>query len=290
MVKRRTRRKPTILDPNRRAVPVGAALPFATAHPTPPAIDSASTFDPDALPIPVYSRSNPLPTPLEPGTFAGALLVDKPKGLSSFGVIRRLRRALSIKKMGHAGTLDPMATGLLIVLVGRPATRLQDQFMGQPKRYTGTVTLGVVTDSFDAEGAVIAISDAEVEDDAVEAALPAFRGEIEQVPPAFSAIKVGGERLYKKARRGEDVEVPKRVVRIDRFDVTERRGDDLDILVDCSKGTYIRSLAHALGAALGPGGHLSALRRERIGPYDVADAFDLDAIAPFQPGPHKPKG
>ena len=205
--------------------------------------------------------------------------------MSSFGIIRRLRRALSIKKMGHAGTLDPMATGLLIVLVGRLATRLQDRFMGLPKRYTGTVTLGVTTDSFDAEGTVIANKKVEVEEAAIEAALPAFRGEIEQVPPAFSAIKVGGERLYKKARRGEDVEVPKRIVRIDRFDVTRRRGDRLDIVVDCSKGTYIRSLAHDLGRALGPGGHLSALRRERIGPYDVADAFVLDDIAPFQPGP-----
>ena len=210
--------------------------------------------------------------------------------MSSFGVIRRLRRALSIKKMGHAGTLDPMATGLLIVLVGRPATRLQDLFMGQPKRYSGTVTLGVVTDSFDAEGTVIANKKVDVEDSAVEAARQAFLGEIQQVPPAFSAIKVGGERLYKKARRGEDVLVPTRTVRVDRFDITARRGDELDLLVDCSKGTYIRSLAHDLGAALGCGGHLSALRRERIGPYDVADAFVLDEIAPFVPGPFRPKG
>ena len=209
--------------------------------------------------------------------------------MSSFGVIRRLRRALSIKKMGHAGTLDPMATGLLIVLVGRPATRLQDLFMGQSKRYSGTVMLGVVTDSFDAEGTVIATKKVEVTDGAVEAARQAFLGEIQQVPPAFSAIKVGGERLYKKARRGEDVVVPTRTVRVDRFDITDRRGDELDILVDCSKGTYIRSLAHDLGAALGCGGHLSALRRERIGPYDVADAFVLDEIAPFVPGPFRPK-
>ena len=210
--------------------------------------------------------------------------------MSSFGVIRRLRRALSIKKMGHAGTLDPMATGLLIVLVGRPATRLQDRFMGLPKRYTGTITLGVVTDSFDAEGTVIANDKVDVSDADVERERQGFLGEIEQVPPAFSAIKVGGERLYKKARRGEDVEVPKRVVQIDRFDVTARRGDDLDVLVDCSKGTYIRSLAHDLGAALGPGGHLSALRREKIGPYDVADAFDLDVLAPFVPPPPRGNG
>ena len=254
------------------------------------AIAPADVFDPTALPIPVYSRSNPLPASLEPATFAGALLVDKPAEMSSFGVIRRLRRALGIKKMGHAGTLDPMATGLLIVLVGRAATRLQDQFMGQPKRYTGTITLGVVTDSFDAEGTVIAIKKTDISDGAIGAALPAFRGEIQQVPPAFSAIKVGGERLYKKARRGEDVAVPTRTVQVDRFDVTARRGDELDIVVDCSKGTYIRSLAHDLGAALGAGGHLSALRRERIGPYDVADAFVLDEIAPFVPGPFRPNG
>ena len=157
--------------------------------------------------------------------------------------------------------------------------------MGLPKRYTGTVTLGVVTDSFDAEGTVIANNEVDVSDADVERERQAFLGAIEQVPPAFSAIKVGGERLYKKARRGEDVEVPKRVVQIDRFDITARRGDDLDVLVDCSKGTYIRSLAHDLGAALGPGGHLSALRRERIGSYDVADAFDLDVLAPFVPPP-----
>ena len=109
------------------------------------------------------------------------------------------------------------------------------------------------------------------------------------MPPAFSAIKVGGERLWRRRGAGEDVVVPTRTVRVDRFDITDRRGDELDILVDCSKGTYIRSLAHDLGAALGCGGHLSALRRERIGPYDVADAFVLDEIAPFVPGPFRPK-
>ncbi len=224
--------------------------------------------------LPIVTRHDAIP--------AGegyALLVDKPKGLTSFGVVRRLRRALGVRKIGHAGTLDPMATGLLVVLVGRAATRLQDAFMGLPKVYTGTLRLGETTASYDAETPVEQRCPADhVTEADLEAVRTRFLGPIEQRPPVYSAVKVGGERLYRKARRGEDVAVKARTVTIDRLEWTGRRGDDVDFLVHCSKGTYIRSLAHDVGQALGVGAHLTALRREAIGPYRVAEAFALDAL------------
>ena len=172
-----------------------------------------------------------------------------------------------------------MATGLLILLLGRPATRQQDRFMGLPKIYTGTVRLGQTTASYDAETPVETEADASgVSDADLDAAIETLTGDIEQRPPVYSAIKQGGERLYKKARRGEEVEIPTRPTSVYAFDVLERRGDDVDIRVECSKGTYIRSLAHDLGQALGVGGHLTALRREAIGPFTVDEAFTLDAL------------
>ncbi|MEL7362885.1 MAG: tRNA pseudouridine(55) synthase TruB [Bacteroidota bacterium] len=230
--------------------------------------------------LPIVTAGRPLPS--EPGY---ALPVDKPPGLTSFGVIRRLRRFLGVKKIGHAGTLDPMATGLLICLVGRPATREQDRFMGLPKEYSGTLRLGETTASYDAETAVEARTPlARPPDEGeLEAARRQFLGEIEQVPPVYSAIKQGGERLYKKARRGESVEVKARRVTVTAFDLGVPRqvsADtfDLDFEVACSKGTYIRSLAHDLGQVLGVGAHLVALRREAIGPHRVAEAWTLDAL------------
>jgi tRNA pseudouridine55 synthase len=209
-----------------------------------------------------------------------ALLVDKPPGLTSFAVVRRLRRALGQKKVGHAGTLDPMATGLLIVLVGRAATRQQARFMGLPKAYTGTIRLGEATTTYDAEGEVTARRDAShVTDADLERARQQFVGEILQRPPAFSAIKRGGERLYAKARRGEDVEVEPRPVTVYAFELTARRGADVDFRVACSKGFYVRSLAHDFGEALGVGAHLAALRRTAIGPFWVEEAFPLAALA-----------
>lgn len=223
----------------------------------------------------IVTSATPISLPFE----AGAVLVDKPPGITSFGVVKTVRWALGVKKVGHAGTLDPMATGLLIVLVGRVATRQQDRFMGLPKVYTGTVRLGQTTASFDADTPVETEVDAsDVADDQIAAALATLTGEILQVPPVYSAIKKGGERLYKKARRGETVEIEPRPTTVTSFSVTERRGDDLDIRVECSKGTYVRSLAHDLGAALGVGGHLVALRREAIGPFQVSEAFALDAL------------
>ncbi len=230
---------------------------------------------------PIVTNADPLP-----GRGAAAIvLMDKPGGLSSFDVIRRLRPMLRTKKIGHAGTLDPAATGLLICLVGREATRLQDQFMGLPKTYTGTIRLGQTTDSYDADGEVLETRDAsEVTDVDIESARQHFLGEIEQRPPMYSAVKVDGERLYKKARRGETVERASRAVSVYRFDLTERRADEsgsdeLDFLVECSKGTYVRTLAHDLGAALGVGAHLAALRRTAIGPFGVDEAWTLPGLA-----------
>ena len=210
---------------------------------------------------------------------AAVLLADKPAGMSSFGVIRRLRRFLGVKKIGHAGTLDPAATGLLICLVGRPATKLQAHFMGLGKTYTGTIRLGQTTESYDAETDIVEERDASgVTDAELDIARQTFLGEIEQFAPMYSAVKVDGERLYKKARRGETVERPPRVVTVSRFDI-ERRGDEVDFVVECSKGTYIRMLAHDLGQRLDVGAHLAALRRTAIGPYRVEDAWTLDALA-----------
>ena len=219
-----------------------------------------------------------------------ALLVDKPGGITSFGVVKKVRWALREKKVGHAGTLDPMATGLLILLLGREATRQQDRFMGLPKVYTGTVRLGQTTASYDAETPVEQEADASLlSRDAIERACEPLTGEILQRPPVYSAIKKGGERLYKKARRGEAVEIEPRPTTVYAFDVGDvapgpDRTLDVDVRVECSKGTYIRSLAHDLGGALGVGGHLVALRREAIGPFAVSEAFSLNELAAQREG------
>ncbi|MEM6335390.1 MAG: tRNA pseudouridine(55) synthase TruB [Bacteroidota bacterium] len=218
-------------------------------------------------------------SPLPDDLTGYALLVDKPKGWTSFGVVKKVRWLAKIKKVGHAGTLDPMATGLLIVCIGRAATKHIDSFMGLPKRYTGTLRLGQTTPSYDAETEPdSSVPAGHVTDAELEAAAVGLSGDIEQLAPMYSAVKVGGERLYKKARRGETVERKPRHVHVDRFDLTARRETDVDFLIDCSKGTYIRTLAHDLGQAVGVGAHLTALRRERIGGYDVEDAWDLATL------------
>lgn len=219
------------------------------------------------------------PAPTLPEAFEMAVLpMDKPKTLSSFDVIRRMRRILDTRKMGHAGTLDPLATGLLIVLVGR-ATKLMERFMTLPKMYEGTLRLGEVTPTYDAEGEVSERCDASgVTADDMERARRRFLGTIRQEAPAYSAIKVDGERLYKKARRGEVVRPPIRDVTIDAFDLLTREGTDVSFRVECSKGTYIRSLAHEFGQELGVGAHLVALRRTAIGDFQVDEAWSLDAL------------
>ena len=250
-----------------------------------------ATTDPDQAdatpavdPAPVLRVTG---APDGPVTPPAAVLIDKPPGMSSFGVVKRVRWATGEKRVGHAGTLDPMATGLLIVLVGRGATREQDRFMGMPKVYTGTVRLGETTPSADAETPVDAVVDARhVSSNDVAVAAQAFVGEIEQVPPIYAAVKVGGERLYKKARRGETaetVEIAARRVLVTEFATGAVRpapggAVDVDFRVGCSKGTYVRSLARDLARALGVGGHLVALRREAIGPFLAREAWDLDAF------------
>lgn len=218
----------------------------------------------------------------------GILLVDKPGGVTSHDVVARARRALGTRKIGHAGTLDPMATGLLVLGVG-PATRLLTYIVGLDKTYEATIRLGVSTDSDDADGTVTTEADAEtvaaVTDDRIAAGVADLTGPISQIPSTVSAIKVGGKRAYDLARAGEEVVLKARDVVVSRFEVIAvRRLDgaiDLDVVVDCSSGTYIRALARDLGAALATGGHLTALRRTRIGPFEVADA--VREIAPDSP-------
>jgi tRNA pseudouridine55 synthase len=202
----------------------------------------------------------------------GIVLVDKPAGITSHDAVARVRRALGTKKVGHAGTLDPMATGLLVLGVGR-ATRLL-RFLGDlPKTYEGTLRLGVRTTTLDADGEVVATADASgVTDEALSAAMTAKLGASAQIPPAFSAVKVGGRKLYEAARAGETLEAAARIVRVDRFDATARRGGDVDFVCVVGGGTYVRVLVADVGDALGVGAHLTALRRTAIGSFGVADA------------------
>lgn len=213
---------------------------------------------------------------------SGILLVDKPGGITSHDVVSRTRRAVGTRKVGHAGTLDPMATGLLLLGVGS-STRLLTYLVGLGKRYTATIRLGVTTDTDDAEGQVTDTADASAVTRAdIDAGIAALTGEIAQVPSSFSAVKVDGRRAYDRARSGEEVVLQPRIVTIQRFEVVdERRAGpviDLDVVVECTSGTYVRALARDLGRALGVGGHLSALRREAIGDFEVRDAVPLDAV------------
>jgi len=213
-----------------------------------------------------------------PSLEAAALLVDKPQGWTSFDVIRKLRRILGVKKIGHAGTLDPMATGLLICLIGK-GTKSMEHFLGLPKTYEGTLRLGEETPSYDADLEVSVRREwSHITPADLERVRQQFLGEIEQVPPMYSAVKVGGERLYKKARRGEEIERAARKVFIYDFQLTGVEGQDVSFEVRCSKGTYIRSLAHDFGAALGVGAHLTALRRTAIGAYHVGMAWTLGQL------------
>lgn len=216
----------------------------------------------------------------------GILLVDKPAGLTSHDVVARTRRAFGTRKVGHAGTLDPMATGLLVIGI-EGATRLLTYVVGADKTYEATIRLGQTTGTDDADGEIVsqAAPDAweTVTDDAIVAGITTLTGEISQVPSAVSAIKVDGRRAYDRVRAGEDVVLAARDVVVSRFEVVAKReGEgflDLDVVVDCSSGTYIRALARDLGAGLGVGGHLTSLRRTRVGPFDVADAVGLDDLA-----------
>ena len=219
------------------------------------------------------------PAPMLPETFDRTVLpVDKPGGCSSFDVIRRLRTFLDVRKMGHAGTLDPLATGLLIILMGR-ATRLMERFMDLPKTYEATLRLGEATDTYDADGKVTERCDpSEIGREDLLRARDRFVGVIEQITPAWSAVKRGGERLYRKMRRGEEVIPPKRIVTIRSFEILERKHADVSFAVECSSGTYIRSLAHEFGQVLGVGAHIVQLRRTHIGDFPVNEAWTVDGL------------
>ncbi|MDQ2846639.1 MAG: tRNA pseudouridine(55) synthase TruB [Actinomycetota bacterium] len=214
----------------------------------------------------------------------GLLLVDKPSGCTSHDVVGWVRGLLGTRRVGHAGTLDPMATGLLVIAVNR-STKLLGHLALTDKTYLATIRLGVATSTDDAEGAPTRTADASgVSDDAIAGGLLALTGELMQVPSAVSAIKVGGRRSYERVRAGEAVELAARPVTVPRFELLgePRRGGpvvDLDVAVDCSTGTYIRALARDLGEGLGVGGHLTALRRTKVGPFEIAGAVDVYGAA-----------
>ncbi|MFC0038975.1 tRNA pseudouridine(55) synthase TruB [Actinomadura rayongensis] len=219
----------------------------------------------------------------DPDTASGLVIVDKPGGWTSHDVVARVRRLARTRRVGHAGTLDPMATGVLVVGIGK-ATRLLGHLALTEKGYDATIRLGASTNTDDAEGEITATASAAgVGDAELAAGVAALTGRIEQIPPQVSAIKVNGERAYKRARAGEDVALKARPVTVSAFTVTavRRTGDfvDVDASIACSSGTYIRALARDLGAALGCGGHLTALRRTRVGPYILDGARTLDELA-----------
>lgn len=215
---------------------------------------------------------------IPPKELDGVLLVDKPADHTSHDVIARLRGKLKMKRIGHAGTLDPMATGVLVVLVGK-ATRASQYLMSVDKEYSGTIKLGQVTNTQDAEGEILEtrpvppLGEAEL-----RAAMQGFVGDQYQTPPMYSAIKIDGVPLYKMARKGEEVEREPRFIRIASFDLTRFAIPELDFVLRCSKGTYVRTVAHDLGAKLGCGAHLSALRRTATGKFNITQCLTLDQI------------
>ena len=209
----------------------------------------------------------------------GLLVVDKPGGWTSHDVVGRVRRLAQTRKVGHAGTLDPMATGVLVLGIGR-ATRLLGHLSLTDKAYDATIRLGVTTVTDDAEGEVVEQREAAgVSDGAIADAMAALTGDLQQVPSSVSAVKVDGVRSYARVRAGEAVELKARSVVVSRFELLARRGDDLDVAVECTSGTYVRALARDLGAALGVGGHLTALRRTRVGPFGLEVARTLEQAA-----------
>ncbi len=208
----------------------------------------------------------------------GILIVNKPAGWTSFDVVKYVRGRCGEKRVGHAGTLDPAATGVLPLLLGS-ATRLTEYLVDTTKTYEATIELGTVTDTYDADGEVLSRTDASgITRQAIEAALEAFRGEIMQAPPAYSAIKRAGVPLYRMARRGEEVTLEPRPVFVESVDMTEYEAPELRLRVSCGKGFYVRSLAHDLGAALGVGGCLTNLVRTRVGSFAIEEAVGMDTL------------
>src|SRR5882762_7642739 len=223
----------------------------------------------------------PLSVPASPD---GVLLVDKAEGMTSHDVVALARRQLGTRKIGHCGTLDPIATGLLLLTVGR-GTKVQDLLMSEDKEYAGTFVLGVTTGTQDREGEVIQQRPVPALDEhQIRGAFEKFRGDFYQVPPMVSAKKHGGVPLYKLARQGKTVEREPRLVHVYRYSVDRVALPEIDFTVVCSKGFYVRTYAHDIGAELGCGAHLSVLRRVKSGRFDVADAITVDEIRNRQPG------
>lgn len=215
-----------------------------------------------------------------PNAIEGILLVDKPKGISSFSLVQTLRRRLNVKKIGHAGTLDPFATGVMVMLIGRSYTRLSDQFLCSDKEYVAEVYLGTTTDTYDSEGTITSQSSYIPSLEDIQLALLQFQGEIEQIPPMYSAKKQQGKKLYELARKGIEVErAPVRLTVHTHF--IRYAYPYLELRIVCSKGTYIRSIAYDLGVKLGCGAHLTNLRRTRSGQFKIENCIhEAELYAP----------
>jgi tRNA pseudouridine55 synthase len=215
--------------------------------------------------------------------YSGLLLVNKPSGITSFKLVNLIKKKLQVKKAGHCGTLDPLASGLMLVLIGK-ATKLQDKFMKQDKVYTASVKLGTKTDSGDLAGKVVQQSDySHVDIDKIKNVCKDFIGETEQIPPMFSALKVGGKKLYELARKGIEIERKRRKITIYFIDVIDYSDGIIKIRVKCSSGTYIRTLAEDIGKKLKTDAVLNNLVREEIGDYSLAEAVALDEIVSHEP-------
>ena len=215
--------------------------------------------------------------------FNGILLVDKPVGPTSHDVVHKIRKTFKIAKVGHGGTLDPNATGLLIILLGK-GTKFSDQIMGSDKAYSGVMRLGRVTSSQDCDGEILEEHPFDhITQEQVAAEMKKLEGDIYQMPPMVSAIKMNGVPLYKLARKGEEVERKPRLVHIYRYALTEWNPPQVSFITDCTKGTYVRTLAHDVGQTLGCGASLDALRRLKSGDHDVKDALSFDAILALTP-------
>ena len=213
----------------------------------------------------------------------GILLVDKPKGITSHDVVAKVRRIFRIKKVGHAGTLDPMATGLLIILIGK-ATKSSQYLMSLDKEYTGTIRLGQITDSQDADGEILEERDVpELLRENILAKMKTFVGDQYQTPPMFSAKKINGQKLYKLARQGKTVMREPRVIHISSFELTDFSLPELSFLVGTSKGAYVRTIAHDLGERLACGGHLNKLRRTAIGQFRVEKSSTIESLETMSP-------
>lgn len=220
------------------------------------------------------TQSSGTPRPADP---AGVIVVNKPSGPTSHDIVAKVRKHLKVKRAGHTGTLDPLASGVLVVCVGE-ATKLAGYLTHAEKGYETTARLGVVTDTHDSTGEVLEEHEVNVTREDVEGVLEGFRGQIAQIPPMFSALKKGGQRLYKLARKGEVVEREPRIVQVHRLELTRFEPPHIDLSIACGKGTYVRTLAHDIGAALGCGAHLEALVRTRVGGFSLDQAVDFEDL------------